>query len=152
VRRNGGDAPWDPLAAVKPTAVAPCENGLPGPCSFTPGRVDDAFDRGARLFDAGEFFEAHEAWEQHWKVVTDATERRFFQGLIQVAAAFHKLLVMRATAPAQRLLARGIQKLEACPGLVADHELGSFCERLRGWSLDLGAGRFVREVPKMGIP
>jgi predicted metal-dependent hydrolase len=121
-----------------------------GPVSSTPGRVDDPFANGARLFDSGEFFEAHEAWEQRWKVVTDATERRFFQGLIQVAAAFHKLLVMRSPVPAQRLLARGIDKLEACPRLVAEHELRTFCEQLRGWSRDLAVGRFVREVPKMG--
>ena len=112
--------------------------------------MDDAFAIGARLFDAGDFFEDHEAWEQRWKVAADATERRFFQGLIQVAAAFHKLLVMRSPAPAQRLLARGIDKLEACPGLVADHDLASFCEQLRGWSRDLAVGRFVRKVPKMG--
>jgi hypothetical protein len=32
---------------------------------------------GARLFDAGEFFEAHEAWEERWRVATDKAEREF---------------------------------------------------------------------------
>jgi predicted metal-dependent hydrolase len=113
--------------------------------------VDDPFARGARLFDAGEFFEAHEAWEQHWKVATGDTERRFFRGLIQVAAAFHKAVEMRSPERAQRLLGRGLAKLDACPALVADRDLGGFCERLRACAGDLAAGRFLREnVPRIG--
>jgi hypothetical protein len=112
--------------------------------------VDDPFARGARLFDAGEFFEAHEAWEARWRVATDETERRFFQGLIQVAAAFHKLLVMRAAGPAERLLASGLAKLDACPELVAERDLAPFCQQLHACGGRLAGGLFVREeVPRI---
>ncbi len=67
--------------------------------------MSEAFGRGARLFDAGMFFEAHEAWEERWKVA-ERDEKRLLQGLIQIAAGFHKLLVMQSPEAAQRLLAR----------------------------------------------
>jgi uncharacterized protein len=46
----------------------------------------DFFVSGLELFNAGRFFECHEAWEAVWKVSVSA-EKIFLQGLIQVAAA-----------------------------------------------------------------
>jgi predicted metal-dependent hydrolase len=46
----------------------------------------DKFLIGVRLFNQGDYFEAHEVWEAHWKD-TPGREREFFQGLIQVAVA-----------------------------------------------------------------
>ncbi len=113
--------------------------------------MDDPFAEGARLFDAGEYYEAHEMWERRWKVATDATERRFLQGLIQVAAAFHKLLVKGSNDPAQRLLARGLAKLDACPELVDERGLRAFRQRVHACAVDLAAGRFnAEEVPRIG--
>src|SRR5271167_1756773 len=43
---------------------------------------------GLRLYDAGEFFAAHEAWESVW-LGSQEPEKTFLQGLIQVTAAFH---------------------------------------------------------------
>lgn len=45
---------------------------------------------GARLFNAGEWFEAHEAWEGHWGK-GDARERSATLGLIKAAVALHHL-------------------------------------------------------------
>jgi predicted metal-dependent hydrolase len=112
---------------------------------------DDSFARGARLFDRGEFFEAHESWEERWKVATDPTERGFLQGLIQVAAAFHKLLVMNSEEAALRLLAKGLAKLDMCPARIQEMDLASFRERLHGCARDLAAGHFVRAaIPSVG--
>ena len=47
-------------------------------------------ERGIALFNSGQFFEAHEAWEDAWRAETDKTTRSFLQGLIQVAAGFVK--------------------------------------------------------------
>lgn len=44
---------------------------------------------GARLFNAGEWWEAHEAWEGVW-ATSAGTERSFVQALILLAAALHK--------------------------------------------------------------
>lgn len=51
-----------------------------------------ALDRGVALFNAREFFEAHEVWEEEWREAEDE-ERLLLQGLIQVAAGFYKLQI-----------------------------------------------------------
>ena len=48
---------------------------------------------GARLFNAGEYWEAHEAWELPWQAARAGGDRReadYVQGLILLAAAIHK--------------------------------------------------------------
>ena len=42
---------------------------------------------GLREYEAGEPFEAHEAWEPAWMGTDDIAERALLQGLIKVAAA-----------------------------------------------------------------
>ncbi len=46
--------------------------------------------RGIRHFNAGEFFEAHEAWEEIWKR-TQGERRLFYKGLIHAAVALYHL-------------------------------------------------------------
>ena len=46
----------------------------------------DALRRGAALYQAGRYWEAHEVWEDRWRVAAGG-ERHLLQGLIQVAAA-----------------------------------------------------------------
>lgn len=48
------------------------------------------FERGVALFNCHEHWESHEAWEQVWRRHTEPS-RIFFQGLIQLAAAYHQL-------------------------------------------------------------
>lgn len=45
---------------------------------------------GVRLFDAGEYWHAHEAWEDAWRA-DDAPDRDYHKGLIQLAAACYHL-------------------------------------------------------------
>jgi len=44
--------------------------------------------QGIVLFNEQRFWHAHEAWEALWLVAT-GDEKRFLQGLIQLAAAYH---------------------------------------------------------------
>src|SRR5262249_29813355 len=76
--------------------------------------TDDALIAlGVTLFNAREFWHAHEAWEQVWLEAPNPM-RAFYQGLIQVAAAF--VHVQRNEYPgAVRLLENGIAKLELYP-------------------------------------
>ena len=113
--------------------------------------MDDPVARGARLFDIGEFFEAHEAWEERWRVATDKVERHFLQGLIQVAAAFHKLLVMKSADAASRLLAKGLAKLDEGPPHFQGIDIAAFREGLRACANDLAADHLARAaIPKIG--
>ncbi len=52
--------------------------------------TEGALAEGLRLYNAGEFFTAHEAWESVW-LKSPEPEKTFLQGLIQVTAAFHHL-------------------------------------------------------------
>ena len=75
--------------------------------------LDEAFEAGARLFDEGRHWDAHEAWEERWRIETSEASRLFLQALIQLTAAFHKSWVVGDAASAARLLAKARAKLEA---------------------------------------
>ena len=46
----------------------------------------EAYREGIRLFNAGEFWHAHEQWEQCW-MRSSEPDSTFFKGIIQAAAA-----------------------------------------------------------------
>jgi hypothetical protein len=89
------------------------------------------FQRGVALFNAGEYFEAHEVWEELW-LAAAGEERTFLQGLIQVAAALHhfgrgNLLGMRS------LLAAGLAKLDGTPDRYWGTDIAKLREDVREW-------------------
>lgn len=73
------------------------------------------FDRGIAAYQAGDYFEAHELWEELWRDAPRDFDRQFIQGLIQVAAAMHKVVTQQKPAPAARLLDRALLKLQDAP-------------------------------------
>lgn len=48
----------------------------------------EAFARACAHFDAGEYFDAHEVWEELWNEAS-GPRHAYLQGLIQVAVALH---------------------------------------------------------------
>ncbi len=73
-----------------------------------------SFESGVRLFNATEFWHAHEAWEELWLEADDDDLVVFYQGLIQLAAAYHHM--KRGTfRGAVRLFDAALQKLEPFP-------------------------------------
>ncbi len=71
------------------------------------------FERGITHFNALEFWEAHEAWEELWLAAESETEQ-FLQGLIQLAAAYHH--VKRGTfRGAVRLFDAALGRLDRFP-------------------------------------
>lgn len=68
---------------------------------------------GLRRFNRGRFWDAHEAWEEVW-LRWPEPERRFVQGLIQLAAAWHH--VKRGNdRGARRLFEAAVAKLRPFP-------------------------------------
>ena len=55
----------------------------------------EEFSHGVSLFNEGKFWHAHEAWEEVWRR-HEEDERLFFQGLIQLAAAYHHLSLKKS--------------------------------------------------------
>lgn len=48
----------------------------------------EAFHRGIKHFNQGDYFDAHEAWEEVWQEMF-GKEKDYMQGLIQLAVAMH---------------------------------------------------------------
>lgn len=80
---------------------------------------------GIEQFHRGEFFAAHETWEEVWRSTTPEP-RTLFQGLIQVAAALHQLLDLHRREGPRRTLAKARRNLEP----YAPVALGLDVERL----------------------
>jgi hypothetical protein len=84
------------------------ENAMPEePPARTP---EEALARGIEHFNAGRYFQAHEAWEEGWHPAPEP-ERDFWQGITQVAVG----LVHRGRGNAHgamTLLRRGARRLQ----------------------------------------
>ena len=74
-----------------------------------PGPTTEPLEQGRAAFNRGDFFAAHEHWEEAWRALEGAP-RVQAQGLIQIAAGLHHLQHGRPR-PAARLLAKGLEKL-----------------------------------------
>jgi predicted metal-dependent hydrolase len=90
----------------------------------------DALARGAALFNQHLFWEAHEAWEELWLELDDEP-KLFVQGLIQVAAGYHKATVQRQPRGCVKLLTTALQKLEPSPPDFLGVSTGSFLPAVR---------------------
>jgi predicted metal-dependent hydrolase len=100
---------------------------------------EEKFERGLRHFNAREFFEAHEVWEEVW-LKEGEPEKTFLQGIIQIAAAFHHYR-RGNTDGAETLLAAGIVKISRFP---ADHRglaILDLREEAKSWARALGEMR-----------
>jgi uncharacterized protein len=70
---------------------------------------------GARLFNAGEYWEAHEVWEVPWnaaKMSKDLVEANYVQGLILLSAALHKRWHYDNAVGGQRNYDKALRRLE----------------------------------------
>ena len=84
---------------------------------------------GIELYNGGSYFEAHEAWEEVW-LDAENSEREFYQGLIQITAAF--VHVTRNEYPGSvRLLDAGISKLARYGVRKEGIELAAFVDGAR---------------------
>jgi len=73
------------------------------------------YEQGWRLFNNRDFWHAHEAWENVWKRRPEES-RIFFQGIIQLAAAYHLLTVKKRYRGMMRNLEKAEEKLKLFPG------------------------------------
>lgn len=88
---------------------------------------------GARLFNAGEYWEAHEVWEGPWnaaRVNGDLREASYVQGLILLAAALHKRWHYDNRAGGQRNYDKAVRRLEGIDNAYSARD-GIDLERLK---------------------
>jgi uncharacterized protein len=98
----------------------------------------DGYHRGIHLFNAREFYDAHEVWEDVWRE-SEGMEKNFLQGLIQAAVAFHHHSTGNL-AGACSLMERGRKNLAACPEEFGGIHLNELLESLDQWRAALAGG------------
>jgi uncharacterized protein len=74
----------------------------------------DAWARGVTLFDAGAYWDCHEALEDAWRVA-GGVERHFLGGMILLAAALHKARVLNSARGGRRNYAKALRHLALVP-------------------------------------
>ncbi len=88
------------------------------------------YQRGIDCFNARDFFEAHEVWEDAWNG-TSGRRRRFYQGLIQMAVALvhyqrqNRLGVVK-------VFARAMEKWAVLPDVCMGLDLRAFEASMHG--------------------
>ena len=73
----------------------------------------DLLQDGINFFNAGRYFEAHEAWEDMWRP-TRGPLRLFYQGLVQAAVGLHHLGEGNLNGARAQLI-KSLSKLEQYP-------------------------------------
>ena len=118
-----------------------CENG----CVNAPG-----YRRGVALFNAGHFFDAHEALEDVWR---EAKGRRklFLQALIQISVGLHHHSNGNL-AGARSLLARGGRKLAGYPAAYGGLDVARLRRAVIRWEKALAAGTATPSLPRLQRP
>ena len=105
------------------------------------------YREGIALFNQHSFFEAHEVLEDVWRVAPDR-ERRFLQGLIQVAVALHhhsrgNLVGCRS------LLDRARRNLGTYPAEYGGVDLAGLLDSVDRWRDALHQGSPAPPFPKL---
>lgn len=108
----------------------------------------ERYQVGIRHFNAREFYDAHEVWEDVWRE-SHGMEKRFLQGLIQAAVALHHHSTGNVVG-ACSLMARARRNLEACPGEFGGIHLTALLAELGAWREAVIRGESAPRVPSIG--
>ena len=92
---------------------------------------EDCLAEGVALFNAGLWYEAHEVWEEAWKLQY-GPRRDLLQGLILVAAGLIKRQAGR-TQGARTLFTRALERLEPLPATCEGVDVGLLVPQVRHW-------------------
>jgi predicted metal-dependent hydrolase len=94
--------------------------------------------RGVELFNAGAFYDCHEAFEEVWRSTTPEP-RDLWQGLIQVAVGLHHAVDRGRPGPGRRVLARGRRRLAGLPSPCRGLDLAALLAAADRWDAWLAA-------------
>lgn len=89
------------------------------------------YEEGWRLFNERQFWQAHEAWENVWRRRPEES-RIFFQGIIQLAAAYHLLVVKKRYGGTMRNFEKAEEKLRLFPSFFLGVKVGDLLQAIDG--------------------
>lgn len=89
----------------------------------------------------GDFFAAHETWEEVWRSTTPEP-KTLLQGLIQVAAALHQIRDLHRREGPRRTLAKARRNLEPWAPVALGLDIEGLLSSVAAWQdwLDQGGG------------
>jgi len=107
------------------------------------------YRRGIALFNRAEFFQAHEVLEDIWRAAP-AEEKKFLQGLVQVAVAFHhystgNFVGMRS------VMDRAMRNLTGHPQRMEGIQLAPLMRSLAQWRKAVDSGQPRPPLPHMEL-
>lgn len=105
--------------------------------------------QGLACYESGEYFEAHEHWEEVWLQCAEP-EKTFVQALIQVTAAFHHLERGNRLGTAS-LLRASLRRLEDFPAAYGGIAVEPLRASIRRWlaALESVDGHLELPLPKI---
>ena len=113
---------------------------------LSPGERRRLFQEGIDLFNRGDFFLAHEAWEEIWRSTTPEP-RELFQGLVQVAAGLHQILDLKRRIGPRNTLAKARSHLEPCAPVLCGVDVAALLDDVGRWQEWLETEGERPEVP-----
>ena len=112
---------------------------------------DPRFLKGIDEFNQGLFFECHETLEEIW-LEEHGDERKFYQGIIQIAAGYFKL-EQGVPAGAIKLWHSGLEKLEPYAPVYLGIDVESFVRAVKENLTELKAFQEKgKECPTLNAP
>jgi hypothetical protein len=109
-----------------------------------------SYHRGIRLFNEGRFFDAHEVLEDVWRAAP-AQEKKFLQGLIQLAVAFHHYSTGN-TVGACSVMKRAARNLSGYPERYLGVELSPLLQAISHCAAALASGFPLPSLPRIEHP
>lgn len=117
---------------------------------LTPDERRRLVRQGVDCFNRGEFYDAHEVWEDVWR--SNLPEpRTLLQGLIQVAAGMHQFLDLHRTIGPRRTLAKAAAHLEPYAPVALGLDVAGVLEAVERWQSWLAAGGEKPPLPELRV-
>jgi len=109
--------------------------------------IFEQYQKGLEFFNGAEFFDAHEALEDVWRAAP-IEEKKFLQGLIQVAVALHHH-GKGNSAGARSVLRRAFRNISQYPEGFGGIHSAVLLKEIAEWQRALDDGTPVPPLPKI---
>jgi len=100
--------------------------------------MPDLLEEGILLFNSGKYYEAHEVWEDLWRL-TEPPLKTCYQGLIQSAVGMYHLSNLNESGAASQLQ-KSIRNLESGTSAAPDLDIEGLVQQLHGILLEMRTG------------
>jgi predicted metal-dependent hydrolase len=118
-------------------------------CHNSGAMDEELYLRGIKLFNSAAYFEAHEVLEDVWRT-SPGPEKKFYQGLIQVAVALHHHSKGNLVG-ARSLLVRAARNLSSYPEDFGGLRLRELLDSIAHWQRALAEGGHLPHRPQFVV-